>query len=95
MGWERPVSDGEDAVLSGQPKKRLLPPMNEERVSTGIPGLDDVLCGGFDPERLYLVEGEPGTGRPRLRCTFCLKAPTTERKACMSLSRKANGSFVL
>ena len=31
--------------------------MNEERVSTGIPGLDDVLCGGFDPERLYLVEG--------------------------------------
>ena len=69
--------------LSGQPKKRLLLPMNEERVSTGIPGLDDVLCGGFDAERLYLVEGEPGTGK------------TTERKACMSLSRKANGSFVL
>ena len=30
----------------------------EERISTGIPGLDNVLCGGVDAERLYLVEGE-------------------------------------
>ena len=47
--------------------------MNEERVSTGIPGLDDVLCGGFDPERLYLVEGEPGTGKTTLALHFLLE----------------------
>ena len=30
----------------------------ETRLSTGIPGLDNVLCGGLDAERMYLVEGE-------------------------------------
>ena len=33
----------------------------EDPLSTGVPGLDNVLCGGLDAERLYLVEGEPGT----------------------------------
>ena len=31
-------------------------------VSTGVPGLDDVLGGGLTPARLYLVEGTPGAG---------------------------------
>jgi circadian clock protein KaiC len=35
-------------------------------VSTGIPGLDDVLAGGFTPNRLYLVEGNPGSGKTTL-----------------------------
>ena len=30
------------------------------RASTGVPGLDDVLNGGFIPHRLYLVDGDPG-----------------------------------
>src|SRR5689334_3744075 len=41
-------------------------------VSTGIPGLDDVLSGGLDPDRLYLVEGEPGTGKTTLALQFLL-----------------------
>ncbi len=32
-------------------------------LSTGIPGLDNILGGGFTPDRLYLIEGEPGTGK--------------------------------
>lgn len=35
-------------------------------VSTGIPGLDDVLAGGFAPNRLYLIEGNPGSGKTTL-----------------------------
>ncbi|MCD2204967.1 ATPase domain-containing protein [Halobacterium sp. KA-6] len=35
----------------------------EERVSTGIDGLDAVLNGGFVPGRAYLARGEPGTGK--------------------------------
>jgi circadian clock protein KaiC len=35
-------------------------------VSTGISGLDDVLDGGFTPNRLYLVEGNPGSGKTTL-----------------------------
>jgi predicted ATP-dependent serine protease len=29
-------------------------------VSTGNAGLDDILGGGIDPERMYLFEGQPG-----------------------------------
>ena len=36
-----------------------LPPL----LATGIPGLDDVLGGGFTPNRLYLLEGNPGSGK--------------------------------
>src|SRR3954451_1333948 len=35
-------------------------------VSTGIPGLDDILGGGLTPNRLYLVEGDPGAGKTTL-----------------------------
>lgn len=40
------------------------------RVATGVPGLDDVLGGGLTPNRLYLVEGNPGSGKTTLalRC---------------------------
>ena len=43
------------------------------RISTGIAGLDDILCGGLDPDRLYLVEGEPGTGKTTLALQFLLE----------------------
>ena len=42
-------------------------------VSTGIPGLDNVLCGGLDAERLYLLEGEPGTGKTTIALQFLLE----------------------
>jgi circadian clock protein KaiC len=34
-----------------------------ELLSTGIQGLDEVLGGGLEPHRIYLVEGEPGAGK--------------------------------
>lgn len=42
------------------------------RVSTGVPGLDDILCGGLTAERVYLVEGTPGTGKTTLGLQFLL-----------------------
>ncbi|MRW89254.1 AAA family ATPase [Duganella sp. FT80W] len=50
--------------------------MNEQNsqtsdfLSTGVPGLDDVLAGGLTRDRLYLVEGEPGTGKTTLALQF-------------------------
>ena len=40
--------------------------------STGIPGLDDVLCGGFTRNRLFLVEGVPGAGKTTLAMQFLM-----------------------
>ncbi|MGF6229147.1 circadian clock protein KaiC [Inquilinus ginsengisoli] len=43
------------------------------RVSTGSAGLDDILCGGLDPDRLYLYEGQPGTGKTTIALQFLLE----------------------
>jgi circadian clock protein KaiC len=43
------------------------------RVSTGSFGLDDILGGGLDPERVYLIEGRPGTGKTTLALQFLLE----------------------
>ena len=50
--------------------------MNEHpeasRISTGSAGLDDILGGGLDPDRLYLYEGRPGTGKTTIALQFLL-----------------------
>ena len=43
------------------------------RASTGIEGLDDIMRGGFVPDRLYLVEGSPGSGKTTLAFQFLLE----------------------
>lgn len=39
---------------------------------TGIRGLDDVLAGGFERSRLFLLEGSPGTGKTTIATQFLL-----------------------
>jgi circadian clock protein KaiC len=57
------------------------------RVSTGSAGLDDILCGGFDPNRMYLYEGRPGTGKTTLALQFLLNgARQGERVLYVTLS---------
>jgi circadian clock protein KaiC len=48
-------------------------PQPGDRISTGVPGLDEVLCGGLTGQRLYLVEGTPGTGKTTLALQFLLQ----------------------
>lgn len=38
--------------------------------SSGIDGLDDILAGGFTRNRLYLLEGVPGSGKTTLAMQF-------------------------
>jgi circadian clock protein KaiC len=46
---------------------------NTHRSATGIPGLDDVLHGGFIPHRLYLVDGNPGSGKTTFALQYLLE----------------------
>ena len=49
-----------------------LPDETASLASTGIAGLDSILAGGLTPDRLYLVEGTPGTGKTTLGLGFLL-----------------------
>lgn len=43
------------------------------RLATGSAGLDSILEGGFPANRLYLLEGDPGTGKTTLALKFLLE----------------------
>src|SRR5246127_3201789 len=58
-----------------------------ETISTGNTGLDDILGGGFDADRVYLVEGRPGTGKTTLALQYLLEGvPRGERSLYVPLS---------
>ena len=40
------------------------------RSPSGCPGLDDVLGAGYPSGHVYLIEGEPGTGKTTLALQF-------------------------
>lgn len=42
-------------------------------ISTGISGLDNILGGGLTKERLYLVEGDPGSGKTTMALQFLVE----------------------
>jgi circadian clock protein KaiC len=44
-----------------------------ERLRIGISGLDDVLGGGLPGRRVYLLEGDPGTGKTTMALQFMLE----------------------
>jgi circadian clock protein KaiC len=50
------------------------------RVSTGCAGLDDILGGGLTRNHLYLIEGDPGTGKTTLALQFLLAGAAAGEK---------------
>src|SRR5215212_1333014 len=49
------------------------PRQENHRAPTGIEGLDEILGGGITANRLYLVEGTPGTGKTTFGLQFLLE----------------------
>lgn len=61
------------------------------RAASGVPGLDDVLHGGFIQERMYLVDGNPGSGKTTLALQFLLAGVAAgERSLYVTLSETAD-----
>lgn len=55
------------------------------RVSTGVAGLDEVLGGGLIRDHVYLVEGDPGTGKTTLALSF-LRAGLRLGEPCLYIT---------
>jgi len=51
-----------------------------ERLRTGVAGLDEILHGGLIPHRLYLVDGDPGSGKTTLGLQFLLEGAAQGEK---------------
>jgi len=55
--------------------------MNERQTAiapTGVPGLDEILEGGFPRERLFLIQGDPGVGKTTLALQYLLEGKRTD-----------------
>ncbi len=66
------TNNGNDTTTATAERKRTSE-YRVDRVPTGVPGLDDILGGGLPKRHLYLVEGDPGTGKTTLALQFLLE----------------------
>lgn len=76
-------------------------PVNEPMIPTGIPGLDNVLAGGFLRDAFYLIQGDPGSGKTTLALQFmqgrmkagdrCLYVSLTESRRDLQSTCQSHG----
>ena len=52
-----------------------------ERIATGVPGLDEVLKGGFFEGAVYIVRGTPGAGKTILANQICFEHARRGKRA--------------
>lgn len=58
---------------------------DKQFVPTGVPGLDDVLKGGFLREGFYLLQGDPGSGKTTVALQYVLNR-TQANEHCLYIS---------
>lgn len=56
-----------------------------EKATTGIEGLDDILSGGLSRSHVFLLEGEPGTGKTTVALHF-LRAGALAGERCLYIT---------
>ncbi len=65
--------------------QELCSQTNQSRISTGSAGLDDILDGGFPTDRLYLIQGHPGTSKTTIALQFLIEGENGSRD-CLFLT---------
>jgi circadian clock protein KaiC len=84
------VTDPDEDLPAARPGLRDVATRESQRSSTGVSGLDEVLCGGLIPGRLYLLDGNPGAGKTTLALQYLLQGHSEgERTLYISLSESA------
>lgn len=53
---------------------------HRNRSASGVPGLDNILHGGFISHRLYLVDGDPGAGKTTLSLQYLIEGAKAGEK---------------
>ncbi|MEO7964293.1 MAG: ATPase domain-containing protein [Gemmatimonadaceae bacterium] len=83
---------GEDAApRSALNSSSASPSPVTRRAATGVKGLDDLLYGGLPRDRVYLIDGEPGSGKTTLALQFLLTGRDLgERGLYVTLSETAD-----
>jgi circadian clock protein KaiC len=66
----------------------------QTRLSTGVPGLDDVLAGGLPGNHLYLIEGDPGTGKTTLALHFLMEGVRRGEKGLYVTLSESKGELL-
>jgi circadian clock protein KaiC len=67
--------------------RRMDEAADKQNARTGVPGLDDVLGGGLASGHVFLLEGNPGTGKTTIALRFLLEgASLGERCLYVTLS---------
>jgi circadian clock protein KaiC len=59
-------------------------PQTLERMPSGLPGLDEVLCGGFFRGGVYMLLAKPGSGKTVLGNQICFRHVASGGRASSS-----------
>ena len=62
------------------------------RLATGVAGLDNILHGGLQSGHVYLIEGDPGSGKTTLGMQFLLQGMANGEPTLYHSRRIARGT---
>lgn len=65
---------------NGSSPRKVGTAVAKQLFATGIAGLDDILGGGLARDHLYLIEGDPGTGKTTIAMQFLMEGARLGQK---------------
>lgn len=80
LGSSLSIAPKRDETSSNRMGVYALTEVSDDKASTGVLGLDNILSGGFSRGHVFLVEGAPGTGKTTLALQFLMEGARSGEK---------------